>query len=108
MKVEPLTTCIEQIMVGLEKFELVKRICEDSNAFRLVFCHSNVLIWTYDLFINSLNVNWSSEGLNKRMLEMNIYLALIEMCEISFHEGILFVNILLKFFGNILLKYTLC
>ena len=60
MKVEPLTTCIEQLMVRLDKFELVKRIREDPNAFRLVFCDSSVLIWTYDLFINSLNVNWSS------------------------------------------------
>ena len=44
IKVEPLTICIEQLMVGLEKFELLKRIREDSNAFRHVFCHSNVLI----------------------------------------------------------------
>ena len=97
MKVEPLTTCIEQIMVGLDKFELVKGIREDPNAFRLVFCHSNVLIWTYDLFINSLIVNWSSEGSNKRMLEMRVYRAFIEMCEISFHDGIPFVNILPSF-----------
>ena len=97
MKVEPLTTCIEQIVVGLDKFELVKHIREDPNAFRLVFCHSNVLIWTYDLFINSLNVNWSSEGSNKKMLEMGVYRVFIEMCEISFHDGILFVNILPSF-----------
>ena len=57
MKVEPLTTCVKQLLVGLDKFQLVKRIREDPNAFRLVFCHSNVLIWTYDLFINSMNVN---------------------------------------------------
>ena len=93
MKVEPLKTCIEQITVGL-----VKRIREDSNAFRLVFCHSgSVLIWTHDLFINSLIVNWSGEGSNKRMPEMRVYRAFIEMCEISFHDGIAFVNILPSF-----------
>ena len=92
MKVEPLKTCIEQITAGL-----VKRIREDSNAFRLVFCHSSVLIWTYYLFINSLIVNWSGEGSNKRMLEMRVYRAFTEMCEISFHDGIAFVNILPSF-----------
>ena len=37
MKVEPLTTCIKPLMVGQDKFELVKLIREDPNAFRLVF-----------------------------------------------------------------------
>ena len=46
MKVEPLLTYIEQLMVGLDKYELVKRIREDPNAFRFLFCHFNVLIWT--------------------------------------------------------------
>ena len=94
IKVEPLTTCIEQLIVRLDKFELVKRIREDPNPFRLTFCHSRVLIWTYDLFINSLIVNCSSEGSNKRMLETRVYRVFIEISGISFHDGIRFANIL--------------
>ena len=94
IKVEPLTTYIEQLMVRLDKVELLKRIREDPNPFRLTFCHSSVLIWTYDLFINSLIVNCSSEGSNKRMLETRVYRVFIEICGISFHDGIRFANIL--------------
>ena len=60
--VEPFTTCIEQLIVRLDKFGLVKPIPEDPIAVKLVFFPSNVLIWTKDLSISTLNVNLSSEG----------------------------------------------
>ena len=71
IKVEPLTICIEQLMVGLEKFELLKRIREDSNAFRHVFCHSNVLIQTYDLFINAFRY-WHNFSHKEKPAKINI------------------------------------
>ena len=46
MKVEPLATCIKQLIIELDRLGIVKRIREDPTAFRVVFCHYNVLIWT--------------------------------------------------------------
>ena len=51
MKVEPLATCIKQLIEGLDKFGPVKQIREDPIAFRLVFYHSNWYGPTISLYI---------------------------------------------------------
>ena len=87
--IEPLITCIEQLIEGLDKFGLAKCIREDPIAFRFKFCHSNIQIWIFDLLIYILNVKYKSEDLNEKMLWIRVYLAFIEKFEISFYDGIL-------------------
>lgn len=86
--IEQLITCIEQLIEGLDKFGLAKCIREDPIAFRFKFCHSNILIWIFDLLIYILNVKYKSEDLNEKMLWIRVYLAFIEKFEISFYDGI--------------------
>ena len=87
VKVEPLSSSIEQIMAGLDKLRLIRRMKEDESGFKLIFCYSEALIWTFDLFVSNLIPNWSEDGSNQKKVELSVYRAFIDMCEICFHDG---------------------
>lgn len=86
-KIEPYTTVLQQIIVGLEKFGLVSHMKGNPNVFKLMFCKSDVLTWDYETFVSSLSVVWSEQGSNQKVAELATYKAFIEMAEISFHDG---------------------
>lgn len=89
-KVERFATVLEQIIAGLNKFDLVAKMQKDPSTWKLLLCNSNTFVWDYDLFIDALIVNWSEEGSNRKRDELKVYRSFIEMCEISFHAGRLY------------------
>ena len=104
VRVEPLSTSIDQIMAGLDKFRLIRQMKEDESGFRLIFCYSEALLWTYDIFLNNLIPSWSEEGSNKKRAELSVYRAFTEMCEICFHDGnyyYLFFSLYILFSSNL-------
>lgn len=84
---ETLAPTLDEILKGLNVFELAPKIRKDPESFELVFCHSDVLEWTYDEFINTLKVMWSEEGSNYKRKELCVFGFFMEMCELSFHDG---------------------
>ena len=87
IKVEPLTTVLEQMVSGLDRFNLVRHIRQEPDVFKLLFCNSELLVWTCELFLSTLHVKWSEQGSNKKSSELNVYKAFIEMCDIFYHDG---------------------
>lgn len=88
IKVDPLTTILQQLIEGLSwKFNLIDHMREDPGLFKSLFCHSALLEWSYDSCLHSLNCNWSADGSNAKTKELKTYKAFIELCEVSYHDG---------------------
>ena len=86
-KVEPLAASLDQIISGLNVFNLVSHMRKEQEAFELVFCDSDALKWTYDHFIKSLKVIWAEEGSNRKKQQLQIYRTFIEMLEVCFNDS---------------------
>ena len=87
MKVEPYITILEQIISGLNMFNLMKHIKEQADIFKFIFCDSPLLRWSYQGFMDCLTVNWSDNGSNRKVMELKTYKCFIDMCECSFFSG---------------------
>ena len=86
-KVEPMLPVIEEIINGLNCYNIFNMIKQNPNVMRPVFCHGNQFEWHYEEFVNSLQPVFSEEGSSKRMLEVTTYKALLDVIEYCFNDG---------------------
>jgi len=94
---EPYIIFMEQLMQGLEVYKLLDRIRENPVAFKLIFCHSDVLLWSYDVFNENLEVQFCDDGSSRKRMELSCYKAFLELCETSYYDG-LFSIVLSSFY----------
>ncbi|XP_066910281.1 uncharacterized protein [Clytia hemisphaerica] len=85
-KMEPYIPFIESLMQGLQVFQLLEPIRSNPDVFRIIFCHSDMLLWSYEMFIERLRVDFAEDGSNVKQLQLSCYRIFLEMCELSFHS----------------------
>ena len=91
MKYEPVASSLDQLVSGMNLFNLVLKIKEKPDIFKYVFCHSKAFNWDYETFLEKIKVNWSDAGTNKKTKELKVYKSFIDMLEQSYHDGIHFI-----------------
>ena len=58
-----------------------------SNAFYHVFCPENIFSWDYDSFVQRLTANYSEDGGNDKLKEVNIYKLFVDFVKSSVMNG---------------------
>ena len=86
-KIEPLTMALSEISSGLECFGFLNVMKTKSDAFYHVFCPGNIFSWDCDSFVQRLTANYSEDGSNDKLKEVNIYKIFVDFVESSFMDG---------------------
>lgn len=79
-------------MSGLSNYDLITRIRNEPETFKLLFCFSDIFKWSYDVFMSIHKVNWSPDGSNRKAAELKTYRAFIEMMEFGYYDGNFLIN----------------
>ena len=77
-KVETLISALAEINNGLTCYSLLSIIRKNGDLFDSVFCPSNVITWTYEIFQKIITPRFSDAGSNKKIVEMNVYKFFLE------------------------------
>ena len=86
-KFEPVASALEQLVAGLNHFDLISKIKENRNIFKFIFCHSKAFTWSYDMLVEKFKVKWSDAGTNRRNKELPVYKHFLEMLERCYYDG---------------------
>ena len=91
-KIEPLTMALSEIFGGLECFGFFNVMKTKSDAFYHVFCPGNIFSWNYDSFVQRLTANYSEDGSNDKLKEVNVDKIFVDFVKGSFMDGnVLFI-----------------
>ena len=69
-KIEPYSNVLGEIILGLNRFNLIKHMQKRSDVFKLHFCKSDLFKWTLDKFFKALQIYWSRYGSNEKKVEL--------------------------------------
>ena len=86
-RLEPYLSFMEEFKQGLDVYDLLRHIRNSPDIFRLMFCRSDILLWSYENFAESLDVQWSENGSSKKQVELACFRGFLEMCEMAYHDG---------------------
>ena len=78
---------LSEISSGLECFGFLNVMKTKSDAFYHVFCAGNIFSWDYDSFAQRLTANYSEDGSNDKLKEVNLYKIFVDFIESSFMDG---------------------
>ena len=87
MKYEPIASVLNQLIDGLDTFQLISKLKENPKLFRYLFCYTKTFAWSYNLLLEKLEVQWSDQGSNKKSKEVDIYKLLLDMLEHCYYSG---------------------
>ena len=85
-KIEPYSNVLGEIILGLNRFNLIKHVQKRPDVFKVLFCKSDLFKWTLDKFVKALQIDWSRSGSNEKKVELECYKAFKEMLDITFHD----------------------
>lgn len=86
-KFQPLAAILEEIVKGLNRFDLVKHMKDYPQEFRVLFCPSSLLHWSYDLMVQYMEVKWKPDGSNMKMKEMALYKIFLDFLQMTYYDG---------------------
>ena len=95
-KIEPLLSALSEINIGLTCYNLLNIIKDNGDLFYSVFCPSNVFTWTHEIFQKIITLRFSYAGLNKKIVEMNVYKFFLDMVECIFMDGKCIIELILN------------
>ena len=107
-KFEPVASALEQLVAGLNHFDLISKIKENRNIFKFIFCHSKAFTWSYDMLVEKFKVKWSDAGSNRKNKELPVYKHFLEMLERCYYDGMYikqFLHLTLFMLGFLRMKY---
>ena len=96
-KIEPYSNVLGEIILGLNRFNLIKHTQKRPDVFKPLFCKSDLFKWTLDKFVKVLQIDWSRPGSNEKKVELECYKAFKEMLDIEFHDGKIYLFIYYSF-----------
>ena len=65
-KIEPYSNVFGEIILGLNRFNLIKHMQKRPDVFKLLFSKSDLFKWTLDKFVKVLQIDWSRPGSNQK------------------------------------------
>ena len=86
-KVQPLVPIIDEIICGLDYFDLMKTIKSNQDIFQYLFTPNKFFDYDYNSFIKALHVSWSENGSNKKHEELRVYRNFLNLIQEVLHEG---------------------
>lgn len=78
---------INEISKGLECYGLLTLMKKHTVLFKHVFCQSFLFIWTSELFMEKLTPQFSEEGSNRKLKEINVFKLFRDFLECCFEDG---------------------
>ena len=72
---------LSDISSGLECFGFLNVMKAKSGTFYHVFCPRNTFSWDYDSFVLRLTANYSEDGSNDKLKEINAYKIFVNFVE---------------------------
>ena len=85
--VQPILPMLDQIIEGLNLYNILQIMRENSHLFQYVFCENKCLAWTFEKFEEFAIPKYSEEGSSKRSMEINTFKTFMDFMESSFYEG---------------------
>ena len=86
-KIEPYVTFMEGLMQGLEVYNLLGQMRANPDIFKMIFCYSETMLWTYEIFIDNLKVDFAENGSNRKQSQLSCYRIFIDMCDRSYNQS---------------------
>jgi hypothetical protein len=81
------TIYINEISKGLECYGLLSLMKKQPIIFQHVFCQTSLLNWTWEIFCEKLKPQFSEEGSNRRVKEINVFKLFRDFLECCFQDG---------------------
>ena len=78
---------LQEIVDGMQQFNLIGRMTDHPSIFRPLFCKGDALKWTVDIVEGLLKPKFSIEGTNARSVEFDTYKASIDVLEQCSYSG---------------------
>ena len=82
-KIEPLTMALSEISCSLECFAFLNAMKAKLDAFYCKFYLGNIFSWDYDSFVQRLTANYSEDGSNHKLKEVNVYKIFVDFVKSS-------------------------